>query len=278
MILEHEQTHQRLGHLVILMMWDLFCAVLWMNPLLTLAGRYLREDLEAVCDACTIYTKEHKAYEYGHVILKVYRELMAHKNSAEGKDADGTSSASSEVSREALQREKDAVKMTATFAGEPDYAGVKRRFLRIAEYQPFQMKGKRIAACGFILLALLLIIGIKLVSYHRYTDMTEGGIVFSMRLWQEGRDGMVIQDYDGQVIRLCGNEVHVDGTKLQELFPEYVEEKEPLFVYCGGFYKLPGMGGGGGFTYLDKSEVRDGELVLEYESPKDFWTWICRWF
>ena len=65
--------------------------------------------------------------------------------------------------------------------------------------------------------------------------------------------------------------------KLMEEFPEYALETEPMFVYCGGFYKLPGMGGGGGFGYLDKQEIHDGEIVIDYEDPNDYWEKLLKW-
>lgn len=291
MIVTHERMHMRLLHLWIYAIWDMMCVVLWMNPLLILAGRYLREDMELICDACTIRERGDQAYAYGHVILKAYQEMrvVAARYSSPIPDPlyEKNSIQETEYRPEDFVREEDYIRrMTATFAGESGYDSVKQRFLAIGNYRRISKWNRILAVILMVIFALILTAGTKLLSYHRYTEIAEGGIVYSMRLWQEAydassdqpvKDGMVMEDYEEDVIYLRDDQIHIDGGRLMEEFPEYVLETEPMFVYCGGFYKLPGMGGGGGFGYLDKQEIHDGEIVINYQGPNEYWEKLLKW-
>jgi len=43
-ILFHERTHIRLGHLWYYLLWDMIQVLLWLNPFLTVCKRFLKED------------------------------------------------------------------------------------------------------------------------------------------------------------------------------------------------------------------------------------------
>ncbi len=49
-IIIHENTHIRFGHLWIFSIWEIFSSLFWMNPLLRFSFRYLRADMEEICD------------------------------------------------------------------------------------------------------------------------------------------------------------------------------------------------------------------------------------
>lgn len=291
MIVLHEQTHGRLLHLWIYAVWNLMCVILWMNPLLSLAGKYLREDMELICDAHTIRACGDQAYTYGHVILKAYREMRVNPalsgSSGIGAFIDEDSGNEEEtITEDGIREEEYIRRMTATFVGESGYDSVKQRILAIGNYRRMSKWRRILAGILIVVLALILTVGTKLLSYRRYTEIAEGGIVYSMRLFykayeagidQPFTNGMVLSDYTGDVIYLRDGQIHIDGGRLMEEFPEYALETEPMFVYCGGFYKLPGMGGGGGFGYLDKQEIHDGEIVIDYEDPNDYWEKLLKW-
>ena len=108
-ILFHERTHTRLGHLWYYLLWDIIRVLLWLNPFLTVCRRLFKEDMEDVCDRVTIQKSSKTAYEYGMLLLKCVKLLRS-----------------------------ENMGLSATFAGEKDYRDTKQRFVRIASFTPYK--------------------------------------------------------------------------------------------------------------------------------------------
>lgn len=238
-ILLHEKTHIRLGHLLFFVLWDIVRVLLWPNPFLAIGTKYFREDMEEICDWVTIQRSGQTAHAYGRILLKSMRVLQA---------------------------ESEEFHMYATFAGDQEYQSVRQRVKRIAGYQPY----KKIATAGTLMAVLLCVAGAvfwtQKVSYGRYNP----------------RDSIVVYDMetgtelvsDGKALReaVCYDEnyIYIKAETFQELIKDRAVSEEYICFYCGGYYKLPGIGGGGGgFGYLDEADSEDGILKIEYEEQED---------
>lgn len=71
MVLLHEKTHIRLGHLWCYFFWDVIRILLWPNFLLTICMKDIREDMEDICDKVTIQRSGNNAYGYGKMLINL---------------------------------------------------------------------------------------------------------------------------------------------------------------------------------------------------------------
>ncbi len=238
-ILLHEKTHIRLGHLLFYLLWDILRALLWLNPFLAIGTKYFREDMEEICDLVTIQRSKGKAYAYGQLLLK---SMMI------------------------LQAESEDFNMYATFAGDKEYQSVRQRVKRIARYKTY----KGIAAVGTLIATILCV----------------AGAVFLMQNGSYGRcnahDSIVVYDMgtgtelisDGEALREAvsydESYIYIKAENFQELIRDSTVLYENICFYCGGYYKLPGIGtGGGGCGYLETADLENGILKIEYIEPED---------
>ncbi len=74
-IAKHEETHIILGHLWIQLLWEVIMVLLWPNILLQFSEKYLKRDLEDVCDAVTIQRGGIDSIHYGKVLFENARRL-----------------------------------------------------------------------------------------------------------------------------------------------------------------------------------------------------------
>ncbi len=238
-ILLHEKTHIRQGHLFFYFLWDILRVLLWLNPLLTTGTKFFREDLEEICDWATIQKSGGKAYGYGQLLLK---------------------------SMKILQAEKEEFNMFATFAGDKEYRNIRHRVIKIAKYRPY----KGIASVSLMAVSVLCMMGvivwIKACSYGRYN---ENDVLFTY-----GYDGKEVTFFDNndclqQMISYDDSYVYVD----REAFENYLYRNNATGEICivfGGFYKLPGVGGTGCSCYYEFGS-KDQTVKIPYESPMSDW-------
>ncbi len=69
-IILHEETHIRLGHLWIQLLWEIIRILLWPNILLHICEIYLKRDLEDICDSVTIQRNGIDSIQYGKVLIE----------------------------------------------------------------------------------------------------------------------------------------------------------------------------------------------------------------
>lgn len=212
----HEQVHIRLGHLWIYFMWDVLRALLWVNPLLHLGTRLLREDLEEICDWVTIQRSGRTSYAYGQLLLKSMRLLQA---------------------------ENEGVNMYATFMGNEEYQDVRRRITQIAGYKPY----RRIALLGMLFAVFLgaagMVLGIENVSYGRCNE-NDSMLVYAFDAGSKESQLLAQDNSLHNMISYDDNYVYVK----REAFENFLQEKNAvgeIFIVFGGFYKLPGFVGRG---------------------------------
>ncbi len=68
-IIQHERTHIRLGHLWCGFAWDVLRCLLWINPFLTICLKDVRSDMEDICDKVCIQHSGKTPYEYAMILL-----------------------------------------------------------------------------------------------------------------------------------------------------------------------------------------------------------------
>lgn len=142
-IIQHEQTHIRLGHLWFGLAWDMLRCLLWINPFLTVFQKHFRADMEDICDRVCIQKSGKTAQEYGMVLLKTLKLL--------GTESGNTPSA-------------------VTYAGEQEFKDMKRRMGKIAGFRPY----KKSMCFGMTGAALLVIASAFLaVRTHSYARCNE---------------------------------------------------------------------------------------------------------
>lgn len=245
-ILLHEKTHIRLGHLLCYFLWDILRALLWPNPLLTIGARYLREDMEEICDRVTIRRSKGNAYEYGQLLLKSMRVLQA-----EGKDFN----------------------LYATFAGDGEYRSVRQRMAGIVKYKPY----KRRTAAGAVAVATLYVaaaaVWIWEGSYGRNNPVTSI-VVYDMEAGIE-----LVSDSEALRKVVCYDEtyIYIKEEGFRELLKNSSIADCDICIYIGGYYKLPGIGGGGNFGYLDEAALEEDILKIEYKKQRDMFDYIFKW-
>ena len=123
-----------------------------------------------------------------------------------------------------------------------------------------------------LVMVFIMIAGIKQVSYAR-TNPMEISSVFSVDKMET-----VILDTDSSVVTHFDDEhIYIDGIELKKQYPSVNKEKKELYFGVGGYYKIPGIGGGGGWGFLDPSLVTDGIITIENNNDTDIWNIIIQW-
>ncbi|MDE6024317.1 MAG: M56 family metallopeptidase [Lachnospiraceae bacterium] len=238
-ILLHEKTHIRLGHLLFYLLWDILRVLLWLNPLLIVGTKYFREDMEEICDFVTIKRSEGKAYDYGQLLLK---------------------------SMWVLQAESKVFNMYVAFAGDKEYQSVRQRVKRIAAYKLYKgavAVGILIAAMFCVVTSVFLMHNVSYDRCNRHDVIVVCDMETGTELISDGKALREAVSYDESYI-------YVNVETFQELIKDSTASREHICFYVGGYYKLPGIGAGGGcFAYLETGYLENGVLKIEYEKHED---------
>lgn len=245
-VLLHEKNHVKLGHLLIYFLWDILRALLWINPFLTLGARYLREDMEEICDLVTIKKSGRGMYDYGQLLLKSIRILQS-----EGKNFN----------------------IYAAFAGDIEYRNVKHRFERIAAYKPYKISAVFAVLGAITLCAAGAVLWTQNVSYSRYNSHyciviydEETGTVFS-----ENNENL------REAVYYDENYICIEASALNEFIYNSGISGGNIHIYLDGFYKLPGIGaGGGGYGYLETADPEEAVIKIDYEETEDIFSRILK--
>lgn len=237
-VLLHERAHIRLGHLWVYLLWDILRILLWLNPLLTYCMRYLKEDMEDICDLVTIQKGNSTAYEYGQVLLKSVKLLKS-----------------------------ENIGMSATFVGEKDYQDLKHRIIKVAGFKPYRESGV-VAMC---LACLLLLAGmfmlIRQESYPKYIEWMDVGLVN-----QAGEYFMLPEsDTLKQAFRTDGQYAYINRSVFQDVLREngIYEDMDSFWLGFGSYTKLPGIGDTPNGIYVDYNG-NEPELVIPYTNKENF--------
>lgn len=238
LILLHEQIHIRLGHLWCYAAWDLLRILLWVNPLLTVCTKYLREDLEEICDRVVIQRSRKTAYDYGRLLLNSIRILG-----------------------------NDSIDTPAAFAGERKYESIKKRMEQVARFKPYKRSEAILCSVGSILLIIGLLFGVRHISYPTYMDRMDISIHnMDFQMWQIGNQEQ-LQD----VISFDDQYVYINRNSWNEVLREQGIEEGEYYVSFGGYLKLPGIGGGGNAVFVDSGEEEEVLVIPYYNNDTALW-------
>ena len=239
-VVQHERMHIRLGHLWFGLAWDVLRCLLWVNPFLTVCQKQFRADMEDICDRVCIQSSGRTAHEYGMVLLKTLKLLSS--------KSEGTPPA-------------------VTYAGEREFADMKRRMGEIAGFRPYhkRMCAGMAAAAALVIAALML--AVHTHSYAKcYKD--ENILVYE---YADG-ESTVISNNDSsiqQMISYDDSYVYVDSEAFEDFCMKNNADGD-VFIVFGGFHKLPGFFcGGESCLYETGSEA--GVVWIPYEGQMSDW-------
>lgn len=238
-VIQHEQTHIRLGHLWFGFAWDMLRCLLWINPLLTVFQKHFRADMEDICDRVCIQSSGRTAHEYGLVLLKTLKLLRSGMG--------GTPPA-------------------ITYVGEREFTDMKRRMGEIAGFRPYH---KRMCA-GMAAAAVLVIAALMLaVHTHSYARSNESRNILVGKY--DGENAVVSYDTEelSRMISYDDKYVYVEREAFEKFLIENNADGE-IWIVFGGFYKLPGLAGAAE-SCIYESGSGDRVVQIPYESIMDNW-------
>ena len=239
-VIQHERTHIWLGHLWFGLAWDVLRCLLWVNPFLTVCQKQFRADMEDICDRVCIQGSGRTAHEYGMVLLKTLKLLSS--------KSEGTPPA-------------------VTYAGEREFADMKRRMGEIAGFRPYRKKlCAGMAAAAVLVMAALLMA----VHTHSYAKCNKDENILVYEYDSEGNAGIL--DYGSsihQIISYDDSYVYVD----REAFEDFLDKNNAtgdIFIVFGDFYKLPGFSSGG-VSCLYETGSDAGVFQIPYQRQTNDW-------
>ena len=238
-VIQHEQTHIRLGHLWFGFAWDMLRCLLWINPLLTVFQKHFRADMEDICDRVCIQSSRRTAHEYGMVLLKTLKLLSS---------------------------ESETAPPTVTYAGEREFEDMKRRMGEIAGFRPYRKK----LCVGMLATAFLMIAAMLLaVHTHSYARCNESRDILVGNY--DGEPQVISYDTEelSQMISYDDRYVYVERQAFEDFLEENNAEGE-IWIVFGGFYKLPGLAGIAE-SCIYESSSKDRIIQIPYESIRDYW-------
>ena len=238
-VIQHEQTHIRLGHLWFGFAWDMLRCLLWINPLLTVFQKHFRADMEDICDRVCIQSSRRTAHEYGMVLLKTLKLLSS---------------------------ESETAPPTVTYAGEREFEDMKRRMGEIAGFRPYRKK----LCVGMVATAFLMIAAMLLVVHtHSYARCNESRDILVGNY--DGEPQVISYDTEelSQMISYDDRYVYVERQAFEDFLEENNAEGE-IWIVFGGFYKLPGLAGIAE-SCIYESSSKDRIIQIPYESIRNYW-------
>ena len=238
-VIQHEQTHIRLGHLWFGFAWDMLRCLLWINPLLTVFQKHFRADMEDICDRVCIQSSRRTAHEYGMVLLKTLKLLSS---------------------------ESETAPPTVTYAGEREFEDMKRRMGEIAGFRPYRKKlCVGMAVTAFLMIAAMLLA----VHTHSYARCNESRDILVGNY--DGEPQVISYDTEelSQMISYDDRYVYVERQAFEDFLEENNAEGE-IWIVFGGFYKLPGLAGIAE-SCIYESSSKDRIIQIPYESIRNYW-------
>ena len=238
-VIQHERTHIRLGHLWFGLAWDVLRCLLWVNPFLTVCQKQFRADMEDICDRVCIQGSGRAAHEYGMVLLKTLKLLSS---------------------------ESETAPPTVTYAGEREFADMKRRMGEIAGFRPYK---KRMCAGMAAAAALMIAAMLLAVHTHSYARCNENRDILVGKY--DGENAVVSCDTEelSRMISYDDKYVYVEREAFEKFLIENNAEGE-IWIVFGGFYKLPGLAGAAE-SCIYESGSGDRVVQIPYESILDNW-------
>ena len=239
-VIQHERTHIRLGHLWFGLAWDVLRCLLWVNPFLTVCQKQFRADMEDICDRVCIQSSGRTAHEYGMVLLKTLKLLCSGR---------------------------PGTPPLVTYAGEKEFADMKRRMGEIAGFRPYRKRMCMYMTAAAVLMIVALLLAVHTHSYAWYSD-DENIFIYE---YADG-EGTVISNHDSNIYQMISyddNYVYVD----REAFGVFCANNNvagDVYIVFGGYNKLPGFSSGGE-SCLYEADLGTGVVRIPYEKQMNGW-------
>ncbi|MDE6432694.1 MAG: M48 family metalloprotease [Lachnospiraceae bacterium] len=241
-IIQHEKTHIRLGHLWYGFAWDLLICLLWINPFLSVFRKYLRSDMEDICDRVCIQNSGRSANEYGLILLK---------------------------SLKVLRLGYEEISSTATYAGEKEFADMKRRMSEIADFRPYR---KRLCRGMGIVTFMVMIAVFSFIHTNSYARYSESKDIMVGSYDGEAKIVSIDTEELSKMISYDDSYVYVDREAFEAFLYENNAEGD-IYIIFGGYSKLPGLGGAGEGCIYERGS-KDSMVRIPYESIMDNWVHV----
>ncbi len=244
-IIQHEQTHIRLGHLWFGFAWDMLRCILWINPFLTVFQKHFRADMEDICDRVCIQSSGKTAHEYGMVLLKTLKLLRS---------------------------ESKIAPSVVTYAGEMEFADMKRRMGEISSFRPYRKRLCRSMSAGVFLVIAVVLLAIHTHSYARCNECRNILVAEC-----DGENEVFSNDTEelSRIISYDDEYVYVERGAFEDYLRRNNAEGD-ICINFGGFYKLPCMGAIGESCFYERNS-KDAIVKIPYESIKGDWYYkLCK--
>ena len=237
-ILLHEKSHIRQGHLVFMALWNILRILLWINPLMFFSTKILKYDFETACDVSVIQKKGGSPVEYGQMLLDNLK-IINRFNTASN---------------------------TLTLFGGTAFRSMKKRIESITRFKPYNTKRIRIMAAVSLLILVCFFILIKTISFRRINEMNNIAIY-------NATDMETVIQYDNTELSSTSyyddKYLYINADLLDNLIDLEKYGNKELWIYFGGFYKLPGIGGGGEVAVINGRDIGTGMVKIPYEEAQD---------
>ncbi len=250
-ILRHEMNHIRKGHLIFYRLIDIYRVLWFLNPLAHLCARWIKDDLELICDYDTIDCGQIVPEEYGLLLIKSVECLGADR------------------------REQPIKGVMPALAAKRSFRVMKKRIQMISGYKSCSGKLRRgIFAMAAVFVLLLFVAG-NYLSYPAYTPFDD------YSLYNAKGTQVVIQNSPelNAAVKETEDGLLIQNDKVKELLKNVDgnDNKEFYWIYYGGFMKMPGIGGGGEVIEYDPYETEDSMVRLS-SGKKNWFAIVQDWF
>ena len=247
-VIKHEETHIRLGHLWILFAYDILRALLWPNLFLHLCVGYMKRDLEDICDTVTIQRNGIDVCDYGETIIGCAKKMM-------------------------LAKKKLGCESGMSFAWDDNYKVLRKRLERIVERKAYN---PRALSAGTLVVTIIIFAAIGIIDANSYRRVNDIGNISSVCYTDDIEN--IYTDYDQSVVYYYDDDyIYVDGKALLDNYPEASSGNGYFYFAVGGYYKIPGIGGGSEWGELDAGDLHEGTIKVPNHTEIDIWNRIIMW-
>lgn len=223
-MLKHELTHIRHGHIVLLNLVVLLRCYWWINPLVYVWEYCLRRELECVCDGLCLVEYGIKQGEYAEVMLFVASKCVV--------------------------RKKYRYKIAGSYfiKGKRPFYEMRYRIISMTRQFEWRLNTRRIymAIAGVFIFVLLA------CSYPRYSYMKEIAL-YDSHLKPVFFDDVAVH----KAVQISGSTIVIEPESFRELLKDYQVTDEYVYLCYNNIVKVPGAGGGGDVTRVSTSDFTD---------------------
>lgn len=248
-VLQHEYNHIRYGHLILYFVFDCLRVIWFMNPLIHLCSRWMKDDLELLCDHDTIHSAKIAPDAYGMLLIRSLDCIDGNREKAE------------------------RIKAMPALAARRSFKVMKRRIQMIARYEESTGIRPAIMGAAVVGIVLILFVLVNQFSYPFYTPYHD----FSLYSY-DAKQVIFMDDSEfNSAVQMTRDGIQVQNDKVKKLLEkaDRTYDKEDYFwIYYGGYMKQPGIGGGGGVVQYQPYETEQSVVHISYN--KMHWTDVLR--